>query len=127
MRCTAFDAVSMVDATFPGFVIDVEVLEVIVEIDGTSAQVTSEECGVGGEDGRHIDFAFSAERKSNTCKPLVELRNHSSLFFVVDILQKNTYITLAVFFLAQVGMIEVQGLLGQSILSHVKQHPQCSS
>ncbi len=40
VRRRAFDAVSVVYPAFSRFVIDVEVLEVVVEIDGASAEVS---------------------------------------------------------------------------------------
>lgn len=51
----SLNAVSVVDASLSSFCIDVEELEVVVKVDGTGAKITSQECCVSGEDGRHID------------------------------------------------------------------------
>jgi hypothetical protein len=44
----SFDAVPVVDTTLSCFLIDIEIGEVIVEIDRSSTEVTSEKSSVGG-------------------------------------------------------------------------------
>jgi hypothetical protein len=36
MGCAAFDTVSVIDTAFPCLMVDVEVLEIVVKVDGTS-------------------------------------------------------------------------------------------
>jgi len=63
--CT-FNAVTVVDTTFSSFRIHIKVLEIIVEIDRTSAKISSKESGMGSKDCGNIDSAFLAKRKSDT-------------------------------------------------------------
>lgn len=94
MSRSAFNAVSMVNATFSSFVIDIEVLQVIVEVDRAGAEVSSQEGCVGSEDSRNINMAaifmkndgkrrrrgnvpFSAQRDGQTSLPFVEMGNNS--------------------------------------------------
>ena len=60
VRRGSLDTVSMIDATFTSFVIDVKVLQIVVKIYGSRAEIASEKGRVGREDGRHVDVAFSA-------------------------------------------------------------------
>ena len=50
MCCRSFNTVSMVDAAFTGFVVDVEVLEVVVKVNGAGAEISPEKGCVGRED-----------------------------------------------------------------------------
>lgn len=75
MCCRSFDAVSMVDATFTGFMVDIEVLEVVVKIDGAGAEITPEKGCVGCKDCCYVDVTFAAEWNGETCLPLVEMGN----------------------------------------------------
>lgn len=93
----SLDAVSVIDSAFPGFLVDIEVCEVVVEIDGTGAEVSSEERRVGRavgielavrfipaslsgrnapknvQDGGHVDVSLPAERNCESNLPLVEV------------------------------------------------------
>ena len=86
MSSTAFYAVSVVDTTLSGLGVNVEVLQVVVEIDRASAEVAAEERCVSGEDGRYVDLALLAQRKCDTCKPLVELCDDGTFLLVEDVL-----------------------------------------
>jgi hypothetical protein len=59
---STFNAVTMIDASLAGFVVDIKVLEIVVKIDGPCAEVSTEESGVGSEYCGDIDSTFSAER-----------------------------------------------------------------
>lgn len=63
----------MVNPTLAGFVVDVEILEVVVEIYGSGAEVASEEGCVCSEDGTDVDVPFSAQRDRQTGLPFVEM------------------------------------------------------
>lgn len=67
------DAVTVVDSSLAGLVVDVEVGQVVVEVDGSGAEVATEESGVGGEDGGHVNVTLAAEGDSETGLPLVEV------------------------------------------------------
>ena len=71
----SFDTVAVVDAALASFVVDVEILEVVVEIDAACAEVASQEGCVGGEDGAHVDVAFAAEGDCESGLPFVEMRD----------------------------------------------------
>ena len=75
MCCRSFDTVSMVDATFTGFVVDVEVLEVVIKVNGAGAEVSPEKGCVGCEDCCYVDMTFAAEWDSKACLPFVEMGN----------------------------------------------------
>lgn len=74
--CT-FDTVSVINTTLARLSIDIKVLKVVVEVDGASAKVSAQKCGVGGEDGGNVYPSLFGQRKSYTCKPLVKVRNDS--------------------------------------------------
>ena len=88
MCCAAFDAVAVVDTSLARLGVAVKVLQVVVEIDRTGAEVAAEKGSVSGEDGGHIDLALLTQGESNTRKPLVELCDNGSFLLVVDILQE---------------------------------------
>ena len=77
MGCAAFNAVSVIDTTFPCLVINVKVLKVVVKVDGTSAEVTAEEGGVGGEYGGDVNMPFPTKGDSNTGLPLMKVGDNS--------------------------------------------------
>lgn len=68
-----FDAIPVVDSAFTRFMVDVEVLKIVVEINAASAQVSSEKGCVGCEDCCHIDVTLAAKRNRETRLPLVEM------------------------------------------------------
>lgn len=57
------NAVSVIDTTSSSFRIHIEVLEVVIEIDGTGAEVSSEEGRVSRENRSNIDAALFAKRE----------------------------------------------------------------
>lgn len=71
----------MVDASFSSFVVYIKVLQVVVEIYTSSAQVSTQERSVGGEDGGNVDMSLSAERNSQTSLPFVEMGDNGSVGF----------------------------------------------
>jgi hypothetical protein len=60
MSCGPFDAVAVVDTPLPGFMIDVEILQIVVEVDGASTEVATEQSSVGSEYGGHVNMPFTA-------------------------------------------------------------------
>lgn len=87
MRRCSLDTIPVVDAAVPRLGVDVEVLQVIVEIDGAGAEVSSEEGSVRGEDGRDINAALLAQRQGHAGKPLVEVGDDGLVLLVGDILE----------------------------------------
>jgi len=72
-----FDTISVIDATLSCFMVDVEVLQVVVKVHRASAEIAAEKCCVGGEDSCHVDVPFTAKRDSEPSLPLVEVGDNS--------------------------------------------------
>ena len=66
--------------------IDVEVLKVVVKIDATRAEVTTQKCCMCGEDSGDIDVAFPAEGDSDASLPFVKMSYHNLFELSSDIL-----------------------------------------
>ena len=73
MRRRTFYAIPMIDPALARLMIDIKVLKVVVEIDGTGTEVSTEESSVGCEDCRNVDVALSAEGDSEASLPFVEM------------------------------------------------------
>jgi hypothetical protein len=71
----------VVDTPFTSLVVDVKVLKIVVEINTTSTQVSSEQGSVGSENGSDVDMPLSTEGNSETSLPFVEMSNDGSLGF----------------------------------------------
>jgi hypothetical protein len=71
----AFNAIPMVNTTLSGFVVNIEVLKVVVKVDRTSTEVSTQEGCVGGEDGSDIYVALPAERNGDPSLPFVKMGN----------------------------------------------------
>ena len=56
--------------------VDVEVLKVVVKVDATRTEISTEEGSVSGEYGGDIDVAFPAERYGHTDLPFVEVGDY---------------------------------------------------
>ena len=69
----------MVNAAFACLVIDVEVLEVVVEINTTRAEVATQKGCMSRENSGDIDVTFSAEGDGHASLPLVKM-SYNSLF-----------------------------------------------
>ena len=85
-----FDAISVVYASFSGFVVDVKVLEVVVEIDAARTEVAAEESGVSREHGRDINVSLPTERDGDPGLPLVKVGNDGGGELPRDILSART-------------------------------------
>lgn len=74
---SSFYAVTMVNTALSSFCVHVKVLEIVVEVDRAGTEVTTEESGVGGEDGRDIHLSLLGQWKGDTREPFVEVSYHS--------------------------------------------------
>lgn len=83
-----FNTVSVIDTTFPSFVIDVEVLKIIVEIYGTGTEVSAKKSGMGSEDGSDVDMTFTTEGDSEASLPLVKVGDDGCGGLASDVLRK---------------------------------------
>jgi hypothetical protein len=84
---TAFYAVAVVDTALASLVVDVKVLEVVVKVNGASAEVSSEKGSVCGEDSGDIDVSFAAERDGEAGLPLVEVCDDDLVELAGDVLE----------------------------------------
>lgn len=50
----------MVDAAFARFVINIEILEVVVEVHAARTQISAKQSSMGSKDGGDVDVAFAA-------------------------------------------------------------------
>jgi hypothetical protein len=71
--------IPVVDTPFAGLVVDIKVLKVVVEIDATGTQVSTEQSSVGGEDGGDVNVPLSAKGDSETSLPFVEVGDNGGL------------------------------------------------
>ena len=69
----SLDAVSVVYSSLPSLVINVEILKVVIEVDGTCAQVASKEGRMCSEDCGDIDMTLAAEGNCKTGLPFMEV------------------------------------------------------
>jgi hypothetical protein len=75
MGCAAFDAISVVYTTFSCLMVDIEILKIVVKIDGAGAEIAAKKSGVSGEYGSDVDVSFPTKWDSNTGLPLVKVGN----------------------------------------------------
>ena len=59
MRGGTFDTVSVVDTALSRFVVDVEVLEVVIEVNAASTEIASKQGCMSSENGSHVDMSFA--------------------------------------------------------------------
>ena len=76
----------MVNAAFTCLVIDVEVLEVVVKINATRAEVATQKGCMGCENSGDIDVTFPAEGDRHANLPFVKMSYHGLLQLSRDIL-----------------------------------------
>ena len=68
-----FDAIPVVDPAFTRFMVHIKVLEIVIEVDTASAEVSAQKCRMSRENGRDVDVSLAAERDRKTRLPLVEM------------------------------------------------------
>lgn len=71
----------MVDTPLASFMIHVKVLQIVVEINAARAQVPTEQGGVGGKDGRHVNVPLATQGDGETGLPFVEMGNDGRVGF----------------------------------------------
>ena len=76
----------MVYTAFACLVIDVEVLEVVVKIDATRTEVTTQKCGMRCENSGDIDVAFPAEGDGHASLPFVKMSYYGLFELSSDVL-----------------------------------------
>ena len=69
----------MVNTTLASFVVHIKVLQVVVKVDASRTKVSSEQGGVGGEDGGDVDVSFPAQGNGETSLPLVEVGDNGGV------------------------------------------------
>jgi hypothetical protein len=88
----ALNTVSVVDSALSGFVVDIEVLEVVVEVDGAGTEVSTKECGMRREYGRYVDMTFPTKGDSEACLPFMEVGDDSCVKLARHILQNGALV-----------------------------------
>ena len=73
MGCAAFNAISVVYTTLSCLMVDIEILKIVVKIDGASAEIAAKKSGVSGEHSSDVDMSLSTKRNSNTGLPLMKM------------------------------------------------------
>jgi hypothetical protein len=63
----------VVDTPLSSLVINIKVLQVVIEINTSSTQVSTQQSSVSGKDGSYVDVSLSAEGNSETGLPFVEV------------------------------------------------------
>jgi hypothetical protein len=81
------NAVVVVNTVFSSLVVDVKVLEVVVEIDASGAEVSAEESCVSSKDGCDVDVTFATERNGKASLPFVKVCYDSELKLARDVLK----------------------------------------
>jgi len=65
--------VPVVDTPLSSLMINIKVLQVVIEINTSSTQVSTEQSSVGGKDGSYVNMPLSAKGNSETGLPFVEV------------------------------------------------------
>ena len=81
------DAVAMVNTAFSCLVIYVKVLEVVVEVDASGAEVSAEEGCVSSKDCCDVDVTFATERNGKASLPFVKVCYNCELKLAGDVLK----------------------------------------
>lgn len=90
------NSLPVVDTSLARLVVDVKVLEVVVEINTSSTQVSSEEGSVRGEDGRDVDVPLPAEGNGETSLPFVEVGHDCRVGFSASELRGSALVHIEV-------------------------------
>lgn len=61
--------------------------QVVVEISLASAQISTKQSGVCGEESRHLETSHATQNKANACHPLVEMGD-DILWLTAKLIQK---------------------------------------
>jgi hypothetical protein len=77
MCSCSFNAVTVINSSFASFMIDIEILQVVIKVDRARTQVPSEKSSVGSENCSDIDTAFPTEWKCNASEPFMEMNDDS--------------------------------------------------
>jgi hypothetical protein len=66
--------------------IDVEILQIVIEINGTGTEVAAEKCCMCCEYGSDIDMSLTAKGNGDTCLPFMEMGNNGCCQLTGDVL-----------------------------------------
>ena len=86
VRGGTLNAVPVVDTALSRFVVDIEVLEIVVEVDRAGTEITAEQGSMSGKHRCDIDVPLAQERDGETSLPLVEVGDHGLVELACDIL-----------------------------------------
>ena len=64
MSSSTFDTIPVVDTTLTSFSVDVKVLQIVVEIHGTSTQIAAKESSMGRKNSRNVNVSLATKGDS---------------------------------------------------------------
>lgn len=88
----SLDTISMIDTTFPCLCVHVKILQVIVEIHRSGAEISPQERGMCSKYCSDIDSPLFGQWKSYTSQPFVKMGNNCLLSLVGDKLPENSLV-----------------------------------
>jgi hypothetical protein len=75
----SFHTVPVIDLAIAGFLVHVKLVEIVVKVDVAGAQVSTEQSGVGGEDGGDSQLAHTTQHQTTAGQPFVEVSHNVGL------------------------------------------------
>jgi hypothetical protein len=86
MCCRTFYAVSVIDSSFSSFMVDIKILQIVIEINGTGTEIAAEERCMCREYSSDVDMSLTAKGDGDTCLPFMEVCNNSCCQLTGDVL-----------------------------------------
>ena len=86
MSSSALNAIPVVYTALARFRVNIEPLQIVVEVHRPSAQVSSQQGCVSGEDGGYIDASLLRQRQGDAGQPFVKVRDDGFRFLVAYVL-----------------------------------------
>lgn len=83
----SLDAIPVVNTTLSGFGIDIEILQIVVEVNRASTQISPKERCMSCENSCHVNAPLLGKGQGNTGEPFVEVGYDRFFLLVADKLQ----------------------------------------
>ena len=77
MCCRTFYAVSVIDSSLSSFMVDIKILQIVIEINGTGTEIAAEKGCMCREYSGDVDMSLTAKGYGDTCLPFMEVCNNS--------------------------------------------------
>lgn len=98
MCSTSLNAITMIDSSLTSFVVNVKITKLVIEVNWTGTQITTQQCCVSGKYRSDIDFTLFDQWNCNACEPFVKMSNDSwtrlglsGLLIVLEQINKYVY------------------------------------